>query len=309
MNEAKRRIRWFLIPFSICIAVYFGGSYFFAGEIIDFKKRNLEEDRKNEKISGFSDFNLSEPEDHLFTNQEGLKFKAWYFPNSPKRCGVLLLHGFTGTRWGVMKYAPIFRKLGCEIFAYDHRKHGESEGRFGTFGYYEKYDFLEALEYFEKISGIAPERIGVLGESMGAATAIQGLALANKQYAFLIAESSYKDLDSIIGKKAVDIYGQWVKAFIPMAYWIAEFRADFHIEDVSPMKSVASLRIPVLFIHSDADDYTPSSHSREIYENTGSPIKEIVITDWNSGHALSINDDYERFEKIVISFLRRHSLL
>ncbi|MCC5815181.1 MAG: alpha/beta hydrolase [Leptospira sp.] len=306
MKPETKKILIYTFIFDALLIVYLGGAYFFSSEVIDFKQRTMEEDRINQEVENWASFGLPEPEEHSFTNGD-ITLKAWYFPNSFKRdCGVLLLHGFTGTRWGVMKYAPIFWKRGCSIFAYDHRKHGESDGRYGTFGYYEKYDLLNGLKYFESMSGIAPERIGVLGESLGAATSILALE-GNDKYAFLIAESPYKDLDSIVGKKAVEIYGSWVKLFIPVAYMISEIRADFTIDAVSPITAAKAIKLPTLIIHSNMDDYTPHEHSIEIHKNMNSETSELVLTDWGSKHARSINDDFEKFEAIVLEFLSRHA--
>lgn len=303
--KLKKIFLYAILPLLI---LYLGGSYYFAGEIIDFKKRTLEEDRNKLQVEGFSHFQLPNPQSLELKNKEGLKLAMWIFPHpSRKNCTVLLLHGYTSTRWGMLKYAPIFWKKGCNIITYDHRKHGESEGVYGTFGYYEKFDLLDVLEYIENELSIQPNQIGILGESMGAAIGIQALSLTNKNYAFLIAESPFLDLDTIVGKKAVDIYGVWVKPFIPMAYAIAEWRANFKVTEVSPKESISKIQIPILLIHSKQDDYTPYTHSVLLYESLDSPKKKLALTDWGAKHAKSIDDDYLKFEKIVLDFIKEYA--
>lgn len=307
MKPETKKVLIYTLVFDALLIIYLGGAFFFSSEVIDFKSRSLEEDRVKRKAESFADFSLPDPEEHSFTNGTET-LKAWYFPNSGKRdCGVLLLHGFTSTRWGVLKYAPIFWKMGCSVFAYDHRKHGESTGRYGTFGFYESDDLLAGLKYFESISGIAPERIGVLGESLGAATSILAMAKTDKKYAFLIAESPYQDLDSIVGKKAVDIYGSWVKIFIPVAYFFAEYRADFEIGSVSPLQKAEKIQIPTLIIHSNQDEYTPHEHSVAIHSRMNPDLSHLVLTDWGSEHARSIDDDFFKFEKIVRDFVDKQA--
>lgn len=308
MNPKNNLFRKFFFVFVPLLFVYVAGSYYFSSQIIDFKPRPLEEDRIRLKKTGFSDFGLPRAQDISFQN-DGIDFHAWYFENpKPKPCGVLLVHGYTSTRWGVLKYAPIFWKRGCSIFTYDHRRHGESGGRFGTFGFHEKFDMQTALHSFTEVSGLPPEKIGVLGESLGAATAIQSLSMRGES-AFLIAESPYKDLDSIVGKKAVELYGGWVGIFVPLAYKIAEWRADFRVSDVSPIEMAKNLKIPVLIIHSNTDDYTPYEHSVAIEKNLPPSItKKLVLTDWNASHARSIDKNYDGFEAIVLEFFREAGL-
>ncbi|WCL48566.1 alpha/beta hydrolase [Leptospira sp. GIMC2001] len=282
--------------------LYLGISYFFSSEIVAFKVRAMDEDRNKQTANTLAGFSLPEPEEHSFQNGP-IKLKAWYFKNPKgKKCGTILLHGFTGTRWGVMKYAPIFWKRGCSIFAFDHRHHGESSGEFGTFGFYEKFDLENAFDYFSEISGIPEERIGVLGESYGAVTSLL-MAGLGKKVAFVIADSPFSNLKTIIAKKGVDIYGSFVLAFVPTAFLLAENRADFKADEVDAVSCAKNIKVPVLIIHSRSDDYTPHEHSEQIFDAIPGNKKMIALTGWGSAHAKSINDDFNSYESIVVEFL------
>lgn len=285
-------------------SVYFGVSFYFSSLVINPEYKSLEQDKANQNINSFADLNLPNPIEKNFQSGN-LSLASWYFSH-PKRknCGVVLLHGFRGTRWGAIKYAPVFWKQGCDIFMYDHRRHGASSGKYITFGYHEKQDLENAISFFVELSKLSPERIGVLGESMGAATALQYAGLKNPKLAFIIAESPFQDLHSIVGKRALDLYGRVATPFIPFAYFLTELRADMKVDEVSPILAARSIQIPTLIIHSEADDYTPAEHSKAIFENLNAPQKKLVLTDWGSKHAKSINDNYEKFEKIVLDFLK-----
>ena len=56
--------------------------------------------------------------------------------------------------------------------------------------------------------------------------------------AFVIADSTYPDLKTVIGHQAQQMFGGWIRAFIPVALTMAEWRGDFSIADVSPKTSV-----------------------------------------------------------------------
>lgn len=287
----------------VLFSIYFGVSFYFSSLVIDPEFRSLEKDKAEQEINSFHDLNLPNPLEKTFQSNS-LTLASWYFANPQKKnCGVVLLHGFRGTRWGALKYAPVFWKQGCDVFMYDHRRHGASSGKYITFGYHEKEDLENAIQFFIDLSKLPRERIGVLGESMGAATALQYAGFKKPKLAFIIAESPFQDLHSIVGKRAVDLYGKLASPFIPFAYFLAEFRANMQVKEISPLIAAESIQIPTLIIHSEADDYTPVEHSKAIFEHLKAPHKKLAITDWGSKHAKSINDNYEKFEKIVLDFL------
>ena len=291
------------VLFIFLFSVYFGVSFYFSSLVITPEFRSLEIDKADQKINSFHDLNLPNPLEKNFQS-ENHTLASWYFAHPQrKNCGVILLHGFRGTRWGALKYAPVFWKKSCDVFMYDHRRHGASSGKYITFGYYEKEDLENAIQFFIELSNLPRERIGILGESMGAATALQYAGFKKPKLAFIIAESPFKDLDSIVGKRALDLYGKLASPFIPFAYTITEFRASIKVSEISPILAAESIQIPVLLIHSETDDYTPVEHSKEIFEHLKSPQKKLVLTDWGSKHAKSIDDNYEKFEKIVLDFL------
>ncbi|MCC5814182.1 MAG: alpha/beta hydrolase [Leptospira sp.] len=301
------RIKKILLYTSVILVfIYFAVSYFFANKVIAFPPSDLETDRVSLEIKGLDQYGLPTPKDGEFKNGD-LTLKYWYFANpAQKPCGVVLVHGYGRTRWAMMKFAPLFWKKGCSLFAYDHRRHGESDEAFGTFGYFEKDDLGIAYKTFSEITNLKSEQIGVFGASYGAATALQW-AGAGATPAFIIAESTYQDLDSIVGKKAEELYGSFVNVFIPLSYKIVEWRSDMIVEDVSPAKAAEKINIPVLVIHSKADAYTPYQHSEVVYKHLTSKKKQLALTDWNAPHVKSIDTNYAEFEKIVYGFLNQYN--
>ncbi len=299
----KSKFKVYLSTFILIIlTLYIGIAYYFSNQIIKFKKRSLNEEKIELKINSFADFGLSQPLEKSFQSGK-LTLQAWYFENKKsKNCGVILVHGIGATRWRILKYAPLFWTRGCHIFTFDHRKHGESSGEYVTYGFHEKYDLKAAVEFFQNLSGLPRKKIGIFGESFGAATALQYAALG-EPIAFVIAESSYQDLDTIVGKRAEVLYGSYVKIFIPLTYLFVEFRADMKVAQTSPLLAAEKIVVPTLLIHSATDTYTPPSHSEEIYKALKTPHKKLVLTDWGSSHGHSIDDDYEKFKTIVWNFL------
>ncbi|MCX8000178.1 MAG: dipeptidyl aminopeptidase, partial [Leptospiraceae bacterium] len=154
MNKKKIILTSIIILLS---SIYFGVSFYFASLVINPEYKSLEQDKTNQKINSFHDLNLPNPLEKNFQSGN-LSLAAWYFSHPQrKNCGVVLLHGFRGTRWGAIKYAPIFWKQGCDIFMYDHRRHGASAGKYITFGYHEKEDLENAIQFFIELSKLTRE--------------------------------------------------------------------------------------------------------------------------------------------------------
>lgn len=299
----KKILSTFIIVFTFFLL---GAGYYFSSSIVSFPVTTLEEDKTKLKINSISEFGLPEPESIRFQNGN-LRLRGWYFKNpKKKKCGVVLLHGHTRTRFGVLKYAPLFWKRGCSLFLYDARHHGESGGEYGTYGFYEKIDLERAIEFFSEISTVPEEQIGIFGASFGAATALQ-YAEGRNDFAFVIADSPFMDMRSIVEKRAVDLYSPVVLFLSPIALSLAELRADFLVDEVSPKKAAKFISLPVLLIHSKTDEITPVSHSEEIFQNLKSNRKQLVETDWGANHCKSIDVRPSEYESIVNSFLKEHT--
>ena len=83
---------------------------------------------------------------------------------------VILVHGLNSNRTGDNSLALASRLFGLDfnVLLFDMRGHGESDGVQLSAGYFEKWDVLGAYDYLVQ-RGVPPERIGVLGWSMGGA--------------------------------------------------------------------------------------------------------------------------------------------
>jgi len=60
---------------------------------------------------------------------------------------------------------------------------------------------------------------------------------------------------------------------------------------------------PILLIHSLQDEYTPPSHSEDIFANSNQAHTVLHLTDWGAAHGESIFDDYEAYRQLFDEFL------
>ncbi len=299
----KRRTLWIALGVIILLLViaYGAASWYFAGIMIASPTTPLEEDQA--EIGDPTGFGLSNPE--AVTIQSGdVTLSGWYFDNpAGGECGVMFMHGFTGTRYQALYWAPLFWERGCDILAYDHRGHGDSTPAFHTYGFHEKNDALAALEWFQQRSGLTLSQIGVGGVSYGAGTALQ-LAPLIPDAAFVLADSSYSSITDIVSVRAEARLGQTLgDLLLPGALLAAELRANFDTAAVSPENAIAEAQMPVLLIHSRTDEFTPSTHSEAIYANSDPDRTVLHVNDWGAPHGRDILTDPDRYRRLVDEFL------
>ncbi|HTY37288.1 MAG TPA: alpha/beta fold hydrolase, partial [Bacteroidota bacterium] len=159
--------------------------------------------RTREWYSSFT--NLLEPrdaglpqEDLFLATHEGFKLSCWFVKQPHGARGtVIYLHGVGDCKIGGVPYARLFFGRGFNVFLYDSRRHGLSEGLYCTYGFHEKNDLALVIDYLKSRTDITIGRIGVFGTSMGAAVALQAAALDTRIDA-VIAEASFTDLRTIM---------------------------------------------------------------------------------------------------------------
>lgn len=206
-----------------------------------------------------ADFALEFRELELRTT-DGARLHGWFLPASEARGAVLVSHGNAGSIELRIELARAFVELGWSVLLYDYRGYGKSTGRPDEQGTYR--DGEAAYEHLAKVEGLASERIVLHGESLGAGIAFE---LARRHpCAAVIAESAFTSLPDV---------GTSAYPFLPVRL-LARFRYD-------NLAKVAELGVPLLLIHSPADEIVPFEHGRRLFAAAREP-KRLLLTE--GGH-------------------------
>lgn len=196
-----------------------------------------------------SDFDVRAP--------DGIELRGWKVrPPSPNGDWVLLFHGVSDNRTGVLGAAEILLRHGYSVVMMDARAHGESGGAMATYGWKERYDTVaitSALYATEKVP-----HLYALGVSMGAAIALQSAAV-EPRIEGVIAEDPLADLREIgydyTGLHWSPLLGKTLFRPAAMAGMAALAKAGgFNPDDVSPEKAVAARAFPVDLRHERPHD-------------------------------------------------------
>jgi len=111
----------------------------------------------------------------LYNEQDNIHLSAWYIP-SKNGAAVILLHGFGNNRLELKSQAEVLARHGYGVLLYDLRGHGESGGVERAFGWEDVPDVQTALAFLSNREEIDPERIGILGFSLGGQIALRAAA-------------------------------------------------------------------------------------------------------------------------------------
>lgn len=211
---------------------------------------------------------------------------------------AVLCHGLGYAKYGSIKYAELFLKLGYKVIIYDHRNHGLSGKAFTSMGYYEKYDLGKIIDWCYQQYG---EECYIIthGESMGAATVLLHLGIDNRVKC-VIADCGYSDLKELLCHQMKQFYH--LPCFlIPVESCITFLRAGFWFKEVSPIKVVATTDTPILFIHGKIDNLVPAAMSKKMYA-CKQKNKAIYLVA-RAKHTQSICMNKVGYEKVVKRFL------
>src|SRR5688572_18430116 len=175
-------------------------------------------------------------------------------PRQPAVAHVLLCHGNAGNIGDRVLHARLLIDAGLDVFLFDYRGYGRSEGNPDEAGTYQ--DARAALGALVRQGGVHAARVIYLGESIGGAVAL-ALALEAPPLG-LVLQSAFTSIRDMGGLH----YPLIPRAVVPDAY--------------PSLRRIAGLRSPLLVIHGDRDGIVPVAHGRALFE-AAPGVKRIEI--------------------------------
>lgn len=225
--------------------------------------------------SGIAPKNLGlEYEDVSFTTSDGVRLAGWWIPNKmPETKTIVLLHGYPADKGDIL-LALSFLAEKYNLFLFDFRYLGQSEGKHSTAGAKETEDLLAAINFLKSRE---VNEVGVWGFSLGGAVALMAAPQAPEIKA-IVSESAYARLDWM----ALELYRIPVLKY-PLAYltglW-AKLFLGIDVSDVAPAESAKNLNIPALIVHSKNDQVIPFKNALLIQESLkNNPLAEFWFED------------------------------
>lgn len=223
------------------------------------------------------------------TSKDGLKLSGFVlepFPGVNK--WVIIVHGYTVSLHVSGQYIGMFEKEGFNMLLVDQRRHGNSQGRYTTYGYMEKFDVEAWVDWILKNYG-EDAVIGLHGQSLGGGTVLEYLRIADPHVKFVVADCPYSDLSKLMYHQVRVLNRIPSFPLLRLVNRRMQRVAGFRMEQVSPLEAVEHSTMPVLFIHGTEDNYVPTYMSTELYERKPEPKRLLLVEGAVHANAYGVN--------------------
>lgn len=301
-----------LIIIAIIVIVFFlaTGLYIFKStvtrELHDIEKsytRYVENNLFDEAL-----YNSASKEDITLKSFDGLNLTSTLIMNeNPTNKFIVLVHGVSICYVGSLKYFDIFYKNGFNVLIVNQRRHGKSEGKYSTYGFYEKYDVNMWIEYLKSRFG-NDIILGLHGESMGAGTVMEAIPL-NDSIKFVIEDCGYSNFHELIGFQITHAYkNRLVRKILRPSLIFANFfmktKAKFSMKKIVPIDIVSSTSLPMMFIHGKEDYFVPWYMAVDLYKAKTKGYKELYLVE-GAKHAEALEVNKILYEKKIMTFIEK----
>lgn len=235
------------------------------------------------------DIDLKEPES-VGSEQEAVKGTVIVLPG-------MLQSRYTMTFWGIG-----LAQRGYRVVLVDLRGHGESSGRFLTYGIVESRDTIQVIEALES-AAISKPPVILMGASYGASTALMAAAESNAIDA-VVAFAPFTDAASSIEHLARTMFPLLSRAISTKRMADAIDRASAisgeDIREARAIDVVDRINAPLLLVHGVEDTWVPPNNSFELYKAAGASAELLVIP--GAGH-MDLPMRYDEFSDRVFDWL------
>jgi uncharacterized protein len=294
------RAMFILLFFWLSLGMYF------TNRIMYMKKKDEDFILKREKEAGRykpDEFESLPKRSVEIPSPFGYTIKALLVEPFPANRYIVFAHGVTETKINSIKYMNLFLKRGFNALIYDHRRHGESGGKTTSFGHYEKFDLKTVVDWLKKDKGPDLE-LGIHGESMGAATMLLYAGLLEDGANFYIADCPFSDFKAQLAYLLKKDFKIPPRLLIPIADILLRLRDKYSIRHVSPISVIENIKHPILFIHSQKDDFILPTMSKDLFELKKGP--KMLFLAANGRHAQSFNENRADYERVIDEFLQKY---
>jgi len=218
--------------------------------------------------------------DCTFEAADGVTLHGWYLQQDSAAATLLWCHGNAGNISDRLDNMARLAKLPLNIFIFDYRGYGKSQGSPNEQGVY--LDAVAAYDYLTGEKGVNPSGLFIFGRSLGGAVAVD--LAAKRDCAGLILESTFSSGTDM----ARSMFG-----FIPV-HLVTQIKFD-------SISKIRNIHVPILFLHGTRDRTVPFKLGKKLFEAANEPKEfyEIAGADHNDTYVVGGQAYFERFRKFV----------
>jgi uncharacterized protein len=246
-------------------------------------------------------------EDVSFNTKDGLQLRAWFVPPSLGANGatVVCAHGTGANRGYFLHHAAVLHQAGYGVLLFDFRHHGASDGRVSSLGIFEIHDLHASFAYLQSRSDVNPDRIALIGHSMGGATILRAAARDLKVQA-LVVISAVSSLSENLANGVRYVTKLPAFPLAPLIVKICEWHTHGKISDMKPIKDLEQLgNTPLLLVYGDQDKFVPLENGQRLRSARRHDTTLVVVR--GAGHRSILSKKFlPSYETKLMAFLARH---
>ncbi|MDD5388738.1 MAG: alpha/beta fold hydrolase [Gallionellaceae bacterium] len=225
---------------------------------------------------------------------------GWLLPGDASKPapGVIVLHGWGANLEMMLPLARPMRAAGLTVLLIDARNHGGSDG--DTFSSMPRFaeDLDAAVALLKAQPEALPEKIALVGHSVGAAAALLS-ASRRDDLAGVISLAAFAHPDTMMRRW---LAGKGIP-YVPLGWYVLRYvqRVIGHRFDaIAPVNSIARVHCPVLLVHGSEDTTVPVGDAQAIYaRRPGDWVNLLVLPGEHDA-----SDELEQHSGQLIAFLR-----
>jgi fermentation-respiration switch protein FrsA (DUF1100 family) len=229
-----------------------------------------------------------------FVTRDHVMLDAWFLPASaqPALGTVAYLHGNAGNITGHLSHVAWLPPAGWNLFCFDYRGYGKSEGRPSRAGLVA--DGHAALDYLRTRRDVDPRCVVVFGQSLGGAVGIVVVA-ERTDVAGVAVEGAFSDYQRI---------ATWHMRRNPLLFPFSGLVPRLMMGDgCDPIDYVARISPRPLFImHGREDDVVDPHMAEQLYATAREP-KELWLID-GVGHYGALDELADEARPRLLRFFR-----
>ena len=212
---------------------------------------------------------------------------------------VVVMHGWGGNAALMLPLARPLHEAGYATLFVDARCHGASDD--DSFASLPRFaeDTEHAFAWLSAHAGVDPQRIALLGHSVGAG-AVLFAASRTPQVAAVVSVAAFSHPAAMMRR--------WLAAKRipekPIGRYILDYvqkTIGHRFDDIAPVNTIARIRRPVLLVHGADDEVVPIDEAMQIYAMRGdTPVELMTLTGDHESFA-----DLEHHMGRLVGFLDR----
>ena len=230
---------------------------------------------------------------------------GWYLPTR-NGCTLICCHGINDNsgQW-MTQIARLHARSGYGALLFDFAGHGQSEGDQVTYGIRERHDVTAAIEYLRERGDVDMERVAIMGNSLGAITAVMAAA-EHPDLRAVVIESGFSDLYHDIAKVFSRYTGLPAFPFANLVIFWGQLISGVRLAEVRPAHIIGAIAPrPVLIISDLRDALADEPHDGEyLYQAAGVPKELWQVAD--ATHVNAFGVEPEAWLDHVCGFLDTH---